>query len=511
MDTRRAVNVTILIAAFTLGIGAAAGLIALGVEGSVWHSVLIIAVTVAFVSSLLSLELGLYMLLLLGITEGIYKTIAPSLFTLAAKDIVLMLILLRLIYISLRNRDFSWFHQRLSVPAVLFTGYVVAMAVAPSTSSPALALAGIRAWLLWLPVYYPIWVVFDSKKKVLRLLHALSAICGPLVLYGIYQRQMGFEHLAPIRELYTHSLWHTGRAMSIFNSPHIFGGFSAVVTLSSLGLALYHRKMPVRLLCFGAAIVAAGGVLASDVRSSFLGLVSALVVFFLLARHKLLIGFLVTVTALLSWNYLMPEDIEGTSKLRHQTSTQIVIGRVVMPLERAIEQVTEYPLGYGVATGSGSGRIFGKLRARAGAHELEWIENELGRALTELGLPGSFFWLWLLWIPVRTCIRAVRSAPTDADHYLLLGMTAAMFVMVSGLAVGSALYDGTVGIYFWVFAAIIAHLHQLQQAEAAKHDGVTDTAEEETETAPQSPVASAIRGPVSQQVISYLKQPPATS
>ena len=71
MDIRRTISVTILIATFTAGIGAAAGLIALGVEGSVWSSLLVVAITVAFIGSLLSLEFGFYLLLLLGLTEGI--------------------------------------------------------------------------------------------------------------------------------------------------------------------------------------------------------------------------------------------------------------------------------------------------------------------------------------------------------------------------------------------------------------------------------------------------------
>ena len=486
MDIRRTISVTILIATFTAGIGAAAGLIALGVEGSVWSSLLVIAITVAFIGSLLSLEFSFYLLLLLGLTEGIYKTMAPSLFTLAAKDVVLVLMLGRLVYVSLRNHDFSWLRQRLSIPTVLFTGYVVAMAVAPSTASPSLAIAGIRSWLLWLPLYYPVWVIFDSKEKVLRLLYALAAAIVPLTLYGIYQRQMGFEHLAPIEELYLHSLWHAGRAMSIFNTPHAFGGFAAIVTLVSFGLALYHKSKPLRLLFIGTTIVAAGGVLTSDVRGAFLGLAVALLMFLLLARHKLTIGFLVAITAVVSWIYLLPEDIEGTSKLRHHTSTQIVIKRVTMPLGRAIDQVTEYPLGYGVATGSGSGRIFGQLRARAAAHDLEWIENEIGRALTELGLPGFFFWAWLLWIAVRTTIHAVRTAVTDADHYLLLGMSAAMFVVLSGLMTGSALYDAAAGIYFWIFAAIVARLHQILEAKRAEQDDTTETSDAEAHTSQMS-------------------------
>lgn len=499
MDIRRLANVGMLIFTFTAGVAAAAGLISLAMQGSIWTSFTVMVAAVALLGSLVSLEFALYMLLLLGLTEGIYKTMAPSLFTLAAKDAMLVMILVRLLYGSIRSRDFSWIKQRLSAPAVLLTGYVTALGAAPSTSSPALALAGIRSWLLWLPLYYPAWVIFDSRRKILRLLHIMCAVSVPICLYGIYQRQAGYAHLQAVEELYRHSLWYTGRALSVFNSPHLFGSFAALVVLVSLGLSFYHRKSSHRLLFIGCAVLAAGGVMAADVRGAFLGLAFGVVMFLILARRKTAIAVVVAIVALLSWNYVAPEDTEGTSKIRDQTSLQIVTSRVMMPLERALEQVTEYPLGYGVATGAGTGRIFGHLRSRAAPRDITWVENEFGRALVEIGLPGFFFYIWLLWTATRSAIRATRTTKHDRDHYVMLGMTCGMLLVLLKLATGGALYDAAAGIYFWVFAAATTRLAELAADEQAEAEGAVDeadttAAEDRSPTAAAPAIASAARG-----------------
>ncbi len=472
MRMRSVVNMTILLTALTAGLGAAAGLIVLGMKGSLWDSVTVIVCVSGFIGAMLSLEFAVYALLFLGLVEGVYKTIAPSLFTLVAKDVMLGFILVRLGYESLRNKDFSWINQRLTVPAVLFIGYAFAMITAPSTQSPALALAGVRSWILWIPLYYPVYVIFSNRTRVIRLLRTMCWVSMPVAAYGLYQSIMGYEHLRVSEELYRHTLWYTGRAISIFNAPSLLGNFCALVILASLGLTLYYPGLVRRGFFFGTAILAGGGLVASGTRGSFLGLLVGLLIFLILARRKTLIVAIIALAGVISFNYMVPTAEPGAERIRETITPQIVVRRVTKPFEQALEQVTRYPLGYGVATGAGSGRIYGELRHEAGARGIEWIENEFGRVLSELGLPGLFFWLWMLWVATRGAITAARTAARDRDHYIFLAMTAGMFVLLSQLFIGGALYDAAAGIYFWIFAAMTARLPQAfeeeQQAEEAE-------------------------------------------
>ena len=469
MRIRRAVNAAINIATLAGGIGVGAGLVALGITGSVWQSLVVILAVGGILGSLMSLDVAIFVLLGLALVEGIYKALAPSLLTLAAKDAVLALIVLHLIYNSLRSHDFSWLSQRVTTPMLLFFGYVGAMVFSTSTRSLRLALAGVRSWILWMPLYFPAYYVFNTREKALRLIRFLIAVSIPAALYGIYQSVMGYGHLGAVGGFAAHAQWFGGRATSFFNTPHTFGGFCAIVTLLCLSQAMSPQRLGPRVVLVAIGALAAGGLVASGTRGALYGIFFGLLMLLWLARRRVLLVPIVAAGAAVAVFYLAPVAQVGAERLRESSSMRIAIARVSDPFETAIKQVSEHPLGYGVATGAGSGRIFGDLTRQAAANEVEWVENEFGRALTELGIPGTFFWLWTLWVTLSGMVRATRAAEDERDHYMFAGMTAAMTCVCGQLLIGSALYDPLGGSCFWLFSAATTRLvHERQRALAAE-------------------------------------------
>ena len=483
MDIRRLVNTTIMIFTLTAGISVAVGLLVLGVSGSIWQSLLGIMVIAGFVGSMMSLEFSIYALLFLGIIEGIYKTMFPSFFTLVIKDVQLVFIVVRFLYISLRDRDFSWFNQKVSTPFVLFTTYATAMMAAPSTHSIRLALAGFRTWILWIPIYYPAYVCFDNKESYLRLLRFVCYMSVPVAAYGIYQSIMGYEHLAGVPELAEAAKWYVGRATSIFNSPALFANFSSIAVFLSFGFVMYYKRLPQRLLFLAIAILAVGGMMASGTRGAFLGSLVGLVVLVLMLRRRALIITVLGLAALISLKWLLPTVAEtGTERIVENVSVEIVTQRLRIPFQRGWEELNKHPLGYGLATGTGSGRIFGKLRAHSLEHgQFRFIENEIGRVIAEMGIPGFVFWVWMLYALMTKAIRTARSAPEDEDHYIFCAMVAPMVSMMVQLLIGGALYDAASGIYFWLFAAILARVSDdLARARAREVAAVQQTQQDDT-------------------------------
>lgn len=469
MRIRRAVNAAINIATLAGGIGVGAGLVALGITGSVWHSLVVILGVGSIIGSLMSLDFAIFVLLGLALVEGVYKAIAPSLLTLAAKDVVLAIIVLHLIYDSLRSHNFSWLSQRVTTPMMLFFGYVGAMVFSTSTRSLRLALAGVRSWILWMPLYFPAYYVFNTREKTLRLIRFLIGVSVPAALYGIYQSVMGYGHLGAVQGFASHAQWFGGRATSFFNTPHTFGGFCAIVTLLCLSQAMSPQRLGPRVVLVAIGALAAGGLVASGTRGALYGIIFGLLMLLWLARRKVLLVPIVAAGAAVAVFYLAPVAQVGAERLRETSSMRIAIARVSDPFETAIKQVSEHPLGYGVATGAGSGRIFGDLTRQAAANEVEWVENEFGRALTELGIPGTFFWLWTLWVTLSGMVRATRAAEDERDHYMFAGMTAAMTCVCGQLLIGSALYDPLGGSCFWLFSAATTRLvHERQRALAAE-------------------------------------------
>ncbi len=469
MRIRRAVNAAINVATLAGGIGVGAGLVALGITGSVWHSLVVILGVGSIIGSLMSLDFAIFVLLGLALVEGVYKAIAPSLLTLAAKDFVLAIIVLHLVYDSLRSHNFSWLSQRVTTPMMLFFGYVGAMVFSTSTRSLRLALAGVRSWILWMPLYFPAYYVLNTREKTLRLIRFLIWVSVPAALYGIYQSVMGYGHLGAVQGFAAHAQWFGGRATSFFNTPHTFGGFCAVVTLLCLSQAMSPQRLGPRVVLVAIGALAAGGLVASGTRGALYGIIFGLLMLLWLARRKVLLVPIVAAGAAVAVFYLAPVAQVGAERLRESSSMRIAIARVSDPFETALEQVSEHPLGYGVATGAGSGRIFGDLTRQAAANEVEWVENEFGRALTELGIPGTFFWLWTLWVTLSGMVRATRTAEDERDHYMFAGMTAAMTCVCGQLLIGSALYDPLGGSCFWLFSAATTRLvHERQRALAAE-------------------------------------------
>ena len=75
---------------------------------------------------------AIFVLLGLALDEVVYKAIAPSLWTLAAKDFVLAIIVLHLVDDSLRSHNFSWLSQRVTAALMaLFTLAVIVQVLLP--------------------------------------------------------------------------------------------------------------------------------------------------------------------------------------------------------------------------------------------------------------------------------------------------------------------------------------------------------------------------------------------
>lgn len=474
MNIRKTVNIGILLVAVTGTFALASGILALGIEGEIGTSILTIVSVAGFVGGLLSLELGLYVLVVLSLTEGIYKTIMPSFFTLALKDFVLVTLLVRLFYMSLRRRDFSWLSQQITTPAILFIGYATAMGAAPTTHSIAVALAGLRSWVMWFPVYYPAYAAMKTRRQIIRLLKAVVCVSIPTSLYGIIQNVIGFEHLSALPRVASHISRYGERAFSIFNAPATFAIFSAIATLIAISLALRASSHMERLLMFGAAGMGLGGVIASGSRAPLLGLAFGAIIMLLLIRRKGIMIAVAAVVGILSIFYVIPHVTAGYDRIASFTSQRIVVRRILTPWEKGYRQGMKHPLGRGIASGQGVGRVF---RGQFEKEKFQFIENEFGRCFAQLGFPGLFFWLWLLWSAFRQAFVAVRSVHDFEDHAILTGIFGVLCLVGVQLLGGSALY-GIGGIYFWIISAFTLRYTELSSQTAQENTAAQETAAE---------------------------------
>lgn len=465
--------------------------------------------------SLSDTQVTFYCLILAALGEALYKGMVPSLFTLLIKDIFLMILVLRLLWASQRNGDYRWLHQPFTSYAVLLTLYCIALMSSPTTNSMLLALAGLRTWILWMPLFYPAYVYFRDRKTIMRFLMVLMAVHLPISIYGIVQGNIGYEHTKIIPGFYNITKFYqsdipvaaagedappeaTGadaldrgsrpimnvRACSIHISPGAFGGMSALLVLFSIGMAFAADKRSHRMWALISALAAAGGMLASGSRAPVFGLAGGLVALVVLTPRKagLIAGLILVAMA----SIFVLKDITGGGATRLEKRLSIVgaLARTSYPFKIGFQAGLDHPFGSGIATGVGAGRVFYNSPLRS-AEGYRWVENEFGRALTELGFVGTFFWLMMLYQTMAQCVRVIRQLGGSPDANVCAAMFGGMMTVFVQLSVGSALYGAHPGLYFWLLAAGIIRLGELA-AEQRKAEAGEAPAKAEAPALPEA-------------------------
>ncbi len=462
-----------------------AGLLVLAVQKGMLAALGFVLLFGAVLGAILREEVAIYSFILVALLEGLYKAMAPNMLTMLLKDIFLAILWLRLLLRSRQQRDFRWLQQPFTLAAICFTLYCIAEMFAPTTRSFLLALAGLRAWLLWMPAFFPFYAYFQSQERIVRFVLILSALMFPVSIYGIIQANIGYQHLQVIPGFYRIVKWYqlTGyaseaegilwsrpimsiRATSIHIAPATFGAMSAVLVLLSLGFATYTASLRLRLGMILSGLAAAGGLLASGSRAPMLGLLIGLGTMFFVVRRRSALFIAAGLLGLVSGFVIHDFALGGAWRIRTMLRLERVWARVWEPLQIGLEQGLQHPLGVGIATEVGAGRLF--QGARLPQPSIRWVENEFGRALSELGFPGLFLWLWLIAGILWHCGKAVRRMGDTPESLLAAGMFGGMISVFAQLSVGSALYNAHAGLYYWIWAAAILRLYEFGEEARAQ-------------------------------------------
>ena len=431
---------------------------------------------------------ALFCLMLAAYFEGIYKAIAPNLLSMLVKDIFLVILLLRLLLISQRQRNYRWLQQPFTAAAVAFVIYLCALLFAPSTRSLLLALAGFRAWILWMPLFFPVYAYFNNKRTIIRFLTVLLLMQLPVNIYGIIQGNIGYEHTKIIPGFYEMTKWYhvdadvsapdgeadgdqfesgfkpimAVRACSIDSLPGTFGSMCVVTILLALGLLSYTSSPAMRLWCLASALAGAGGLLASGSRAPMIALAFGLLALVIISRRR--VAAIAGLVVMVLGTVFVLKDLAGGGAIRLQKKLAAggAIERAMGPMSVGWNNGMDHPFGSGIATGVGAGRTFEGTGLKA-AEGSTFIENEFGRAMSELGVVGASVWFAMVFGSLWCSLRATRRLGATAEAGLCAGLLGLMVTVFTQLAVGSVLYAEP-GMFYWISAAAILRLAQLKDA-----------------------------------------------
>ena len=474
MRRRKLSGTLVLVVGGVLGLAIAA-LVAGPIVGGQGMTVALVVLAVGvIIAALFSMEVAILALIVIAFTDGFVKCLVVSPATLLAKDAMLMAGLICWVWLGLTTHRWQALRLPIILPAFVFTLYCVAQTFNTETAHYLVAMAGLRSWIIWIGVLVVAYEYMTTRAHIERMVLVIMVLALATGIYGITQYNVGFGHLYALSGgfgYFSGFSWGSGvRALSTFVQPGAFGDAMSLSAILCVGAVPFIRgKRWLRTLLVITASVCVVGLATSASRAPLLGLVvGGLSLLVLVRRPQLLFtAILVGILAVA----VLDNFAAGAFEARYNPKMVnyfTVVDRATEPLLKGIRSAAERPLGVGVATGVGVGRGLAVLEpgtARVGATAGGMVENEYGRALRELGIPGFVLFVWLLYAVVKGTVSSFSRARTIAARSLIAACLGVIISTIARLAVGSALYMAPSGPLFWLAAAMAARAADIDVAE----------------------------------------------
>ncbi|MFP4248193.1 MAG: O-antigen ligase family protein [Armatimonadota bacterium] len=464
-----------------VAIASAVTLVLLGQSG-VGMVVFVSVAVVVTVASLYSGEFGLMALIFVAAVDGFLKGISPGWHTQLLKDYLIAILLLRWAWMMLMGHRPKSLSTGPALPIALFAGWTAVQLFNARLGSVILGLAGFRTWLLWVPVFFIAHDMLRSRRQIEHMVLFIVFLLLPVSVYGIIQYQVGLDHLYRLGSGFDvyRSAHYAGsgglelRPPSTAVTPHTFAGLAVMGLFLTTGLVGYFSRRRILQLVLVASIpIMSTAILITAVRNAAASAVIGGIAILVIIR-RVDLALIVAALGILAFLQVdvMTAD-EATTRVRSVVDNlDYTVGRIMGPWQSGLRSAIETPLGRGIASGVGLGRV--ALEQGYGPENMapetrfNWIENEYGRALRELGMPGFIFFVWMLYAVLRGNLRAYHSAVTRRDSWLLAGLFGACSTVLARLLVGSALY-GPAGSLFWLFGAMALRISEVEQDEIVSH------------------------------------------
>lgn len=475
--TRADSQTTVLLVGFACCTALSVGLAVLMVSNSVTYALAGAIAGLGTFAALASTEAALYATITIACLDGLIKGLSPGMWTVLLKDVFLALAILRWGWEGLIGVPRQSLSHPVALPAFLFMAYCAGQMFNTETMSWMLAIAGLRTWIIWIPVFAITYDTFRTRRQFERLVLYVALLSAATGVYGVIQHRIGFEHLTEISPSFAwYSHFQQGqliRAPGTYVHPGTAGEAMSFAAILCAGVALACRPFSLmQTMLLASAPVCLVALTATGSRTSLFGAVVGMVAFVLLVRRPQIFIALALVVAIGLWQ---SDRYAGQAMTQRFSKEMLNLRsawiRAIGPVYRAGEILAKYPLGTGVASGTGVGRagfyVDDPLVVKSDTAVL--IENELGRAMKELGFPGAGLLLWLLWRALWGCYLGWRDS-TGRDRWLTAALLAGALNLCAQLFTGSALYLAPGGIYFWAACALGARVpdYERQDREAAQ-------------------------------------------
>lgn len=382
----------------------------------------------------------------------------------------------------------------------LFVAWVLLLVFHPLSAGLYVSVASFKMHLTMIPLYLMTAMLVRTRKDVVRLLVALTAISLVPFAAALLQYALGPSSVLDLSERYWAriSAYHEWRPFGTSNVPGGGAVFALLATPAAIALLRAPRVSGrARLLAVVSILGAVGTFVASGIRSLDVGALLAVVamaaiamgrrggrgVVTLLAVVVLGVGGIVAVTEVLepisreavisdprSLTIWRQQDV--TDRLKSLTQLGTLSTARSGALGRVMYRIEHYPFGAGLGrTGPVGGNMTAQLMADPASARIEdevgWSDNYFADMITETGLPGVIMMVTVL---IGLMVGAMRLAARVSDPLYvdvcasIAGLFFAFLVMSWG---SQPLMSNPITAYFWMFAGLYAAVRRMDREAAA--------------------------------------------
>lgn len=438
------------------------GLAAITLERSVLIGLSILAGVVLFLS-FMSLEFGLKMMLLASVLTGWFSKIYDSIPFGVTLDLMLGMLLIRFLISKARNSTWSFEGDLIGKLILIWIVLNLIQVANPYAVSSTAWLFCVRSMALLFLVYFIACHVFDSYNKIISNIKYILALGVMTALYGLKQEFLGYTDFE-LNWLYSDPLraqliiqWSRIRPFSFCSDPTTFGIYMTLLGTLSLVLSFGAFKIRYRMLLFFAGIIMFLSMFYGGSRTPMVLVPVGLIIYALLTLKKevfvilSILGIIGTGLILKSTgsavmyrikSAFIPSLSEDTMLIREENRT------FIQPY------IHTHPIGLGLGRIGIWGDRFSPDDFLAGfAHD-----SGLLRIAIELGWLYLIFYMFFLFICIRTSIYYYVRVRNPKIKVIYLGLTVVLFQIIIGSYVQEVIPLIPTSITLYVFLAIIHKL-----------------------------------------------------
>ncbi len=389
-----------------------------------------------------------------------------------ALDGILVLMLLRLGWDLLQQRNFHVFRSPVTLVVLLFLGYQALEVFNPDAPSVWFGLYGLRVTLrmagFFLVIYY-----FRSRKAIVRLVAGWLVLLLGVGAYGIFQHHHGLlwqemHWLLTEGNAQTHILKGYVRVFSTVGDAATFGFLMIIGVLFACALAL-GSSWRWRLVLLLGCLPLLYGMAASYSRGPVVALVAGVVALLLAARNFWLATSLAALSAvgvailLATGSGQLLDRLSTAARPDEDASFNVRMAYV----NTYLPEIAQRPFGFGINTsGGGARRVSGGEGVRGSVVGVP-TDNYYFKVALEMGWVGLVLWLWLNLALLLHAFRVHHRLRDPQLKAIALGTASVLVAIAVGALSNDILAQKPIAELFWLCAGLVVVLGQYRVRSVA--------------------------------------------